>query len=135
MALTSKLDYVSDLRVQATHLQSGSVLLTDAPTDNHGRGEAFSPTDLLATSLGMCMMTIIGIRCRQHDIPEPAMCAEVEKRMSPAPRRVAEVRLTLYLAGKLTDAQKTLLEAEGRACPVALSLHPDLKQAITFVWE
>lgn len=130
--MTSTIHYLGDLRHTATHLQSGSTLITDAPVDNNGKGEAFSPTDLLATSLGLCMMTIIGIRCRQHSLAEPQMRAEVTKIMAANPRRVSEVRIQLHIEGPYTPEDQAMIEREGRACPVALSLHPDLKQEITF---
>jgi uncharacterized OsmC-like protein len=111
--------------------------LTDAPTDNHGRGEAFSPTDLVATALGSCMMTIMGIVARRDGIDLRGSSMDITKVMSAeAPRRIAkvEVKLNMLTDTELSDADRAKLERAAHTCPVALSLHPDIEQVITFEW-
>ena len=127
--------YSGDLRTQATHLASGNTLITDAPVDNNGRGEAFSPTDLVCAALGSCMMTIMGIVARRHDLDLAGTQIEITKIMAADPRRIAEVILQFTLPAKhFTDKDRALLEHAARTCPVALSLHPDLKQTLSFVY-
>ena len=127
--------YSGDLRTQATHLASGNTLITDAPVDNNGRGEAFSPTDLVCAALGSCMMTIMGIVARRHDLDLAGTRIEITKIMAADPRRIAEVILQFTLpANNFTDKDRALLEHAARTCPVALSLHPDLKQTLSFVY-
>jgi putative redox protein len=124
------------LRTQATHLRSGNQIITDAPTDNHGKGEAFSPTDLMSTSLAACMMTIIGIEADRLQLPQPQMTVDVTKIMAANPRRVAEIHLQVQIScPAATDTQRTQLETAGLNCPVAKSLHPDLQQHIVFHWQ
>jgi len=134
-AITSKVIYSGEFRTVAEHLKSGSKIITDAPTDNHGKGEAFSPTDLMATSLANCMLTVMGIACQSRNINIDGTVAEVTKIMAANPRRVAEIqiKLTFPLMG-YTDEQKKLLELTARTCPVAQSLHPNLIQNLTFVF-
>ncbi|MBX3101459.1 MAG: OsmC family protein [Bacteroidetes bacterium] len=123
------------LRTQATHLRSGNRIITDAPPDNHGKGEAFSPTDLMSTSLACCMMTIMGIEADRLKLPQPQIRAEVTKVMAPNPRRVVEIQVEIEIScAGATDTQRQQLEHAGRNCPVAHSLHPDLKQQISFQW-
>ena len=127
--------YSGDLRTQATHLASGNTLITDAPVDNNGRGEAFSPTDLVCAALGSCMMTIMGIVARRHDLDLAGTRIEITKIMAADPRRIAEVILQFTLpANNFSDKDRALLEHAARTCPVALSLHPDLKQTLSFVY-
>lgn len=131
---TAKIHYEGQLRTQCTHIQSGTSITTDAPTDNHGKGEAFSPTDLLATSLVSCMLTTMGIAARKHDIPFEKADAEMQKVMASDPRRVSAIIVTVNMAGspRLSDEQKEMLEAVALSCPVAKSLHPDIEQKIEF---
>ena len=127
--------YPGDLRTQATHLASGNTLITDAPVDNNGRGEAFSPTDLVCAALGSFMMTIMGIVARRHDLDLAGTRIEITKIMAADPRRIAEVILQFTLpANHFSDKDRALLEHAARTCPVALSLHPDLKQTLSFVY-
>ncbi|MGV3638989.1 MAG: OsmC family protein [Adhaeribacter sp.] len=127
--------YIGELRTQATHLASGNTLLTDAPVDNNGRGEAFSPTDLVCTALGSCMMTIMGIVARRHDLDLEGTRLDITKVMASEPRRIAEVIVTITLPPRnFSDKEKALLENAARTCPVALSLHPDLRQTLEFVY-
>jgi putative redox protein len=133
--MTSRVEYLGELRTTAEHLQSSTIILTDAPTDNHGKGEAFSPTDLCATSLANCMMTIMGISARSRDIELKGMTAEVTKIMAANPRRIARIEVNLYMpAGSYSDTEKKVLQAAAHTCPVAMSLHPDIEQMITFNW-
>ena len=125
--------YPGDLQTIATHVRSGKILVTDAPVDNQGKGENFSPTDLLATSLGSCTMTIIGIAARTHGFSVDGTRLEITKIMAENPRRVAEVVVEYYFpANNYTDKEKAIIENAARTCPVARSLHPDLKQTFRF---
>lgn len=124
---TAKVTYLGELRTQATHLQSGESILTDAPTDNQGKGEAFSPTDLLATALITCMITTMGIACKGRGWEMGKVSGEVLKVMASHPRRVAEAVITIVLQDCPLDAtQRETLEQIALHCPVAKSLHPDL---------
>ena len=129
---TSEVIYEKNLRTTATHLQSKVSIITDAPVDNHGRGEAFSPTDLLATSLASCMLTIMGISCKEHGFSIDGTKAVVTKVMGTEPRRVIEIIIELFFPpNNYTDKQKQIIKYITENCPVAMSLHPDLKQNIT----
>jgi uncharacterized OsmC-like protein len=132
---TVKTIYLGDLRTENEHLQSGTKILTDAPTDNQGKGEAFSPTDLLATALGNCIMTIMGIKARDNGIDIKGTEIEVTKIMASDPRRVAEVVVEFTFPKKnYSEEEKKLVESVAGISPVPLSLHPDLKQTIKFNW-
>jgi putative redox protein len=133
--ITSKITYLGDLRTQCEHIKSGQNIITDAPLDNHGKGEAFSPTDLAATSLGTCMVTIMGIAAGNHGLSIEGAELEVTKVMSSAPRKIAEIAIQIKMpANSFTAKDKKLLEIAARTCPVALSLHPEIHQNITFIW-
>jgi uncharacterized OsmC-like protein len=132
---TVKTIYLGDLRTENEHLQSGNKIITDAPTDNQGKGEAFSPTDLLATALGNCIMTIMGIKARDNGIDIIGTEIEITKIMASDPRRVAEVVVDFKFPKKgYSDEEKRLIESVAGISPVPLSLHPDLKQTIRFNW-
>lgn len=132
---TIKTVYLGDLRTENEHLQSGNKILTDAPTDNQGKGEAFSPTDLLATALGNCIMTIMGIKARDNGIDIKGTEIEITKIMASDPRRVAEVIVDFHFPKKnYSEEEKRLIESVAGTSPVPLSLHPDLKQTIKFNW-
>lgn len=133
---TSKVLYNGGLRTTATHLQSSVQIITDAPLDNQGKGEAFSPTDLLATSLASCMFTIMGITARTHEIDIDDASAEVTKIMGIEPRRVTEIHVNFSFPKKdaYSDKQKKILENAAITCPVYYSLHPDIKKVINFGW-
>lgn len=127
--------YKGGLRTEATHVQSGNIIITDAPVDNQGRGEAFSPTDLLAGALGSCMLTIMGIAANNHGFDIDGTKIEVLKVMGANPRKVAEVHVTFNMpSNNYDDHTRKIIEKAAHTCPVALSLHPDLKQIITFNW-
>ena len=131
---TIETTYLGDLRTEAIHLQSGTKILTDAPTDNQGKGEAFSPTELLAESLAGCILTTMAIAARTHDIQMDGTKAEVTKVMAANPRRVAEVIVNIKFPMGYSDKEKKILELAALNCPVHKSLHPDLKQTIDFGW-
>jgi putative redox protein len=133
---TSKVIYTGDLRTAATHLLSGVSITTDAPLDNQGRGEFFSPTDLAATSLASCMFTIMGIAARTHGFSIDGTEATITKIMLSNPRRIGEVQIEFNFPDiKYTDKQKEFIDRACRTCPVALSLHPDLKQTVIFNYK
>lgn len=134
--MTSKIIYNGELRTTATHQQSGTVIETDAPKDNQGMGERFSPTDLVATALGSCMMSIMGIASRTHHIHMEDSECTIEKIMAADPRRIAEIVVHLYMKGQpeFSDKQRAILEHAALTCPVYLSLHSDLKKTVTFHW-
>ncbi len=133
--MTSKVTYIKDLRCESVHLQSGSIIYTDAPTDNHGKGEAFSPTDLCATSLAQCMLTTIAILGKDKGIHIENSFAEIQKNMNPKPRKIAEIVCDLYFKGSFSEEQKKFIEQTALNCPVALSLHADLVKTVTFHYE
>jgi putative redox protein len=130
---TSKITYLGDLRTSSIHLSSAKEIITDAPVDNQGKGEAFSPTDLLATSLGNCMLTIVGIAAKTHGFNIDGATAEITKVMAQEPRRVSEIIVHLqFPANSFTDREKAIIEKAAKTCPVSYSLHPDIKQEVTF---
>jgi len=135
MGTTIKTTYLGDLRTENIHLQSGSKIITDAPTDNRGKGEAFSPTDLLATSLGNCIMTIMGIKAMDNDIDITGTELNITKIMASDPRRVAEVIMEFNFPDKgYSQEEKDMIESVAGISPVPLSVHPNLKQTIIFNW-
>ncbi len=130
---TIQTTYLGDLRTEATHLQSGNKLITDAPLDNKGRGEAFSPSDLLATALGSCMMTIMGMAAREQNINIDGATCSVTKIMAAEPRRVGELQIVFnFPAGHYSEKVQTVLKRAAHTCPVSKSLHPDLLETIEF---
>ena len=134
--MTAKVIYQGDLRTVATHLRSGTAIETDAPVDNKGKGERFSPTDLLATSLATCILTTMGIAGNTHSINIDGTECGVEKIMAADPRRVAEIKIAIRFPknNSYSDKEKVLLERIAHTCPVAISLHPDMKQTLSFNW-
>ncbi|HRG38847.1 MAG TPA: OsmC family protein [Bacteroidia bacterium] len=130
---TSKIVYNGKLRTEATHLRSGKTIITDAPVDNNGKGEAFSPTDLLATSLGCCMVTIMAMAADKNNINIDGTSIEITKIMAANPRRVSEIIVEFTMNGnQYSDKEKELLEHAAHTCPVALSLSAELKQTVIF---
>ncbi|MEI6947809.1 OsmC family protein [Paraflavisolibacter sp. H34] len=128
--MTSTVVYEGDLRTTCTHLRSSSEVETDAPVDNNGKGERFSPTDLLATSLATCALTIMGIKARAMDLDIKGIKVEVEKLMKPDPRRVSGINLTFHFPEELKsldEKTKTILRNAADTCPVRYSLHPDIE--------
>lgn len=131
----STVEYRGSLRTNATHVKSGNEIITDAPTDNKGKGQAFSPTDLVATSLASCMLTIMGIRADKMNLDISGTRAEIQKLMASNPRRVEEIIVDITIPARSFSAKdKTILEKAARTCPVALTLHPDTVQTIRFHW-
>lgn len=130
---TSKITYNGGLRTTSVHERSGNEIITDAPVDNKGKGEAFSPTDLLATSLGNCMLTIIGIAANEHGFNIDGTTCEIIKIMAENPRRVSEIVVNFqFPANDYSDKVKTIIERSAHNCPVAKSIHPDIIQNVTF---
>ena len=133
--VTIKTTYLGDLSTENIHVQSGAKIITDAPCDNRGKGQSFSPTDLLATSLGNCIMTIMGINAMDNGIDIVGTQLEITKIMASDPRRVAEVVVEFFFPKKnYTDEEKQLIESVAGKSPVPLSLHSDLIQTIKFNW-
>ena len=133
---TATANYAGHLRTEATHVASGNVIQTDAPVDNHGRGEAFSPTDLVSTALGSCMMTVMGIVAERHQWDLVGSTFAIVKHMSTeAPRRIAQIDVTFTLPATLAPTERTILERAAHTCPVGLSLHPDVRQNIAFEYK
>jgi len=135
---TIETEYAGSLRTLALHVASGSRVMTDAPTDNHGRGEAFSPSDLTCASLGSCMLTIMGIKAEQHGLDLVGTRLAITKEMTTTgPRRIQRIRLDFTLpptAASFSPRDREVLERAARTCPVALSLHPDIEQVASFGW-
>ena len=132
--MTSKVSYLGDLRTSAIHIASDKNIITDAPIDNQGKGEAFSPTDTVATALASCLLTIMGIKARDLNIDITKTSAEVTKVMASNPRRISEIEITVNFTKSYDQRIKKILEKAALTCPVSNSLHPDLKQNILFNW-
>jgi putative redox protein len=135
--MTSTVTYTGDLRTLASHLQSGSTIETDAPTDNHGKGERFSPTDLIGTSLAACIVTTMAIRAKQLEGKLKGVVTQTEKIMSAAPRRISGINITFHwpTENSYTEEERTILEDIAWTCPVKESIHPDIKLTIDFNWH
>ena len=134
--MTSQVIYLGDLRTSATHIQSNSIIETDAPTDNQGKGARFSPTDLVATALSSCMLTIMGIAANTHKINITNTQCNVEKIMETAPRRIGKINIEVHFPKNNTysEKEKMILEKAALTCPVMESLHPDCIKSIQFLW-
>ncbi len=134
--MTSQIIYEGNLRTVATHLQSGTVIETDAPTDNQGKGERFSPSDLVATALGNCMLTIMGIKARDMGVDLAGTRVDVTKIMAADPRRISAVKVLFHFKkGLQTDEkQRTILERAALTCPVIESLNKDMIKDVEFNW-
>lgn len=132
---TSKVTYLGDLRTSSTHLASGSEIISDAPVDNHGKGEAFSPTDTVANALATCMFTVMGIKAADLEVDFSNSTAEVTKVMGTDPRRITEIHVTFEMNVSVSEKDKTILERTAMTCPVFNSLHPDIKKEIVFNWK
>ena len=133
--MISRVEYKGELRTEAVHLKSGKTIITDAPIDNQGKGEAFSPTDLVATALGSCMITIMGIVAEREGITLDGTIAEVEKVMTTSPRRIGEVKIKVKFIQKLNRDQRDKLERAAKTCPVSGSLSKDLKETAEFIYS
>lgn len=132
--MTSRVTYRGDLRTECVHIRSGNHFITDAPIDNNGKGEAFSPTDTVATGLASCMMTVMGIKARDLGVDLVGATAAVTKHMAADPRRISKIEVTLELPGGLSDKHRKILEHTAKTCPVNQSLHPDIERVIAFHW-
>ena len=124
--------YEGNLRATATHLKSGSIISTDAPIDNKGKGEKFSPTDLFATALGSCMLTIMGITAQAYGFSIDGSNLEIDKKMGKNPRRVSHIKIIININGRFSDKEKQLLMNAAKHCPVSKSIHSDIKEEIIF---
>lgn len=132
---TSKVTYLGELRTSSIHINSGSEIISDAPIDNNGKGEAFSPTDTVANALASCMFTVMGIKAREMDVDFSGSTAEVTKVMAAEPRRISEIHITFNMNLEADKKTITILERTGMTCPVHYSLHPDIKKEIVFNWK
>ena len=130
--MTSTVTYLGNLRTKSLHVKSGDSYLTDAPVDNNGKGEAFSPTDTVATGLAGCMLTVMGIKAEQLNVNLKNTKAEVIKTMAADPRRISKVEVRLYFPENYDEKTRKILENTARTCPVAQSLHPNIEQVIEF---
>ena len=135
--MTSTVVYEGNLRTVCTHLRSGNMVETDAPVDNNRKGERFSPSDLVATALGSCMLTIMGMRAREMDVDLTGVKIEVEKIMKADPRRISGINLTFHFPEslQLDEKQRTILERAAHTCPVIYSINPDIAVNVNFQWR
>jgi len=133
--MISKVIYKGNLRTEATHLKSGNTILTDAPTDNQGKGEAFSPTDLASTSLASCILTIMGIAAQRLDLDISGATADVNKIMASDPRRIKTIEINILMPeNEFSAKDKKVLEAAAHHCPVGLSLNDNTEEVIEIIW-
>jgi uncharacterized OsmC-like protein len=132
---TSKITYQGDLRTSSIHLQSGTEILSDAPLDNNGKGQAFSPTDLVANALGSCIMTIMAIKARDLEVDFKGSTVEVTKIMQTEPRKIAKIQLVFDMSVAVSEKNRLILERVAMNCPVLLSLNPDIDKEVTFSWK
>jgi len=132
--MTSKVTYLGELRTSSIHLQSGSEIITDAPTDNHGRGEAFSPTDMVANSLATCMLSFMGIKANELGVNLEGSTADVTKTMQAEPRKIAKIEVIFNMKSDADEKSRIILERVARSCAVGLSLNTDIVQDVTFNW-
>lgn len=130
--MTSKVVYLGELRTEATHLRSGQKIITDAPVDNEGRGEAFSPTDLCATSLASCLLTIMGIAAKKRNMNMQGTTAEVVKVMAENPRRISEIIIDIRFPDDLSEKDRNILVLSAKHCPVSNSISSDVKETLKF---
>ena len=131
-----KIEYEGQLHCRLIHGPSSNVIATDAPRDNNGKGEAFSPTDLVAAALGACMMTVMGIQAARHGVSIEGSTVDVEKEMVADPlRRIGNINVSLRMAKGIPTEKRGMLEAAAHSCPVHKSIHPDVKIPIEFIWD
>jgi uncharacterized OsmC-like protein len=133
--MTSKVTYLGDLRTSSIHLQSGNEIISDAPLDNNGKGEAFSPTDTVANALASCMMTVMGIKARDLEVDLKGSTAAVTKIMNAEPRRIGVIEITFEMVGTHDKKNITILERTAMTCPVFMSLNTEIEKRITFNWK
>jgi len=132
---TAKVTYLGNLRTRCEHLKSGDTFITDAPIDNNGKGEAFSPTDTVATGLANCMMTMMGIKARDLNVSLEGTTALVTKTMASNPRRISKIEVIMELPRDVDPKSRKILENTANTCPVQYSLHPDIERVIEFNWR
>ena len=130
--MTSKVTYLGNLRTESIHIKSENSFITDAPTDNNGKGEAFSPTDTVATGLANCMLTVMGIKARDMELDMSGTTAEVTKVMASDPRRIAKIEVHIHFPFEADEKTRKILEKTAETCPVHYSLHPDIEKVVTF---
>ena len=133
--MTSKVTYLGELRTSSIHIQSGSEIISDAPTDNNGKGEAFSPTDTVANGLASCMMTVMGIKAKDLQVDFNGSTAAVTKIMQADPRRINTIEIVFDMNVSTEEKNKTILERTAMTCPVFLSLNPEIEKKISFNWK
>ena len=133
--MTSKVTYLGNLRAVNKHLKSGDEFITDAPTDNNGKGEAFSPTDTVANGLAACMITVMGIKARDMNVDMKGTTAHVTKTMASNPRRISKIEVVLDFPFEADSKTRKILEHTANTCPVHYSLHPEIEKVITFNWK
>lgn len=133
--MTSKVTYLGDLRTSSIHVQSGTEIISDAPLDNNGKGEAFSPTDTVANALASCMMTVMGIKARDLDVDFTGSTASVTKIMQAEPRRINAIEIDFEMSISADEKTKAILERTAMTCPVFLSLNPEIEKKIRFNWK
>ncbi|WP_405383318.1 OsmC family protein [Maribacter sp. LLG6340-A2] len=133
--MTSKVTYNGNLRTECIHLKSGNTFMTDAPVDNNGLGQAFSPTDTVATGLASCMLTMMGIKAKGLEIILDGSTAQVTKHMAASPRRISKIEVALHLPSQISSKDRKILEHTANTCPVLYSLHPDIEKVITYHWD
>jgi uncharacterized OsmC-like protein len=132
--MTSKITYLGELRTSSIHIQSGTEILSDAPTDNRGKGEAFSPTDTVANALGSCMISIMGIKAMDMELDMKGSTVEVTKIMQAEPRKIKKIGIVINMNLEADEKTRTIMERTAMTCPVSLSLDPDIEQDVVFNW-
>ncbi|SKB56788.1 OsmC family protein [Maribacter arcticus] len=133
--MTSKVTYNGELRTECIHLKSNDSFVTDAPVDNNGLGQAFSPTDTVATGLASCMLTMMGIKANGLEVNLKGSTASVTKHMATTPRRISKIEVEVHLPEKVSEKNRKILKHTADTCPVLYSLHPDIEKVITFHWD
>jgi putative redox protein len=133
--MTASIIYKGNLRCEAEHIQSKSVIETDAPTDNRGKGERFSPTDTMCVALATCMLTTMGIKALDMNVNIDGSKAEVTKHMASAPPRISKIEVSVFLPANDNEKERQVLEATGNNCPVAKSVHPDIELVLNYHWN
>ena len=133
--MTSKVTYTGSLRTECVHLRSGNKFITDAPVDNNGLGQAFSPTDTVATALASCMLTVMGIKTRDLEADLTGSYAEITKHMAADPRRISKIEMVVHLPGNTSEKERKILEKTANTCPVMYSIHADIEKDIVYQWD
>lgn len=133
--MTSKVTYTGSLRTECVHLRSENSFITDAPVDNNGLGQAFSPTDTVATALASCMLTMMGIKSRDLEVDLTGSFAEITKHMAADPRRISKIDLRVHLPVSASAKERKILEHTANTCPVMYSINPDIEKDIAYLWE